>query len=62
MSKAAVEAIRENPGWAGGPNHWMRVALWAFRYSEDVPCRNDVARALVSVKGEKLKGCGCELR
>jgi hypothetical protein len=56
VSKAAVEALRENPTWARQPAHWMRVALWAFRYSEDVPSRNDIARALVSVRSAKRWG------
>jgi hypothetical protein len=49
--KAAVQAIRENPSWAKQPPHWMRVALWAHRYTEEVPSRNDIAKALVSSRG-----------
>jgi hypothetical protein len=44
----AAEAIRENPSWARQSKEWFKVALWAFGYSEDVPDRHAVAKALVS--------------
>jgi hypothetical protein len=48
VSKAVVEAIRENPSWARMPKHWVKTALWAFRYSEEAPSREDVAKALIA--------------
>jgi hypothetical protein len=53
MSKAAVEAIRENPSWARQSREWMKVALWAWRYVEDVPTRDDIAKALVSTQNAR---------
>ncbi len=46
--KAAVQALRENPSWARMPRAWVRVACWAFFYTEDVPGRNEIAKALVA--------------
>jgi hypothetical protein len=43
-----VEALRANPGWSRMPRHWVRVALWCFYYTEDVPSRDDFRRALAS--------------
>lgn len=49
--KAAARAIRENPGWARQSTVWLKVACWAFRYTEEpVPTRDDIARALVSAR------------
>jgi hypothetical protein len=48
--KAAAQALRDNPSWARQPPAWFKVALWAFRYSEEVPDRNDIARALVATR------------
>jgi hypothetical protein len=53
--KAAVEAIRENPSWARQSKEWLKVAAWAFRYSEEVPTRNDIARALISAQHGRPK-------
>ena len=68
--KAAVEAIRENPSWARMPLAWMKVALWSFRYTEDVPSRDDIAKALIASQYSQVRppaaqcereehGCGC---
>jgi len=48
--KAAAQALRDNPSWARMPRSWFVVALWAYRYSEEVPDRHAVAKALVSSK------------
>jgi hypothetical protein len=48
--KAAVEAIRENPSWVRQTRHWLKVALWAFGYTEEVPTRSDIAKALTSAR------------
>jgi hypothetical protein len=48
--KPAVEAIRENPSWSKMSLAWMKVALWAFRYSEEAPTRNDIAKALIATQ------------
>ena len=48
--KAAVEAICENPSWARQSKAWFAVSLWAFRYTEEVPTRDDIAKALISVQ------------
>jgi len=50
MSKAALQALRENPSWSRMPKHWLRVALWAYRYSDIPPSREDIAKALVSAQ------------
>jgi hypothetical protein len=44
--KAAARAIAENPSWSGKSRDWLAVALWAFRYTDRVPDRNTIARAL----------------
>jgi len=48
--KAAARALSDNPSWSRMPRHWIKVALWAHGYSEDVPDRNDIARALTASK------------
>jgi hypothetical protein len=48
--KAAVAALRENPSWARQPKEWLKVALWDFRYTEEVPTRDDIAKALISAR------------
>jgi hypothetical protein len=48
--KAAVEAICENPSWARQSKAWFAVALWAFRYTEEVPTRDDIAKVLISAQ------------
>jgi hypothetical protein len=48
--KAIVEAIRENPSWARESKEFLKTAAWAFRYSEEVPTRNEIARALISAQ------------
>jgi hypothetical protein len=51
VTKAAVDAIRENPSWARMPEPWFRTALWAFGYTnEPVPSRQDIARALIAAQ------------
>jgi hypothetical protein len=51
--KAAARAIAENPGWSRKPKAWLKVALWAYRYSEVVPSRGDIAKALISDQHER---------
>ncbi len=46
--KAGVRAICDNPSWAAMPKEWFVVALWAFNYTEEVPDRRAIAKALVS--------------
>jgi hypothetical protein len=53
--KAAVEALRENPGWARQSKEWLKVALWGFRYTEEVPTRDDIAKALISAQASRAK-------
>jgi hypothetical protein len=50
MSKAAVEALRENPSWSRMPRHGLRCALWAFYYSDEPPTRDDIAAALIAAQ------------
>jgi len=54
---AAARALAENPSWARQSKEWFKVACWAFRYSEDVPTRADIARAgLLSLNQRVKKG------
>lgn len=48
MSKAALQALRENPSWSQMSKEWFRVVLWAYRYSDIPPSRDDIAKALVN--------------
>lgn len=50
MSKAALQALRENPSWSRMPQHWLRCVLWAFYYSDIPPTRDDIAKALVATQ------------
>jgi hypothetical protein len=49
--KAAARALAENPSWARRSKEWVRVALWAYRYSEDTPSHSNIAKALASKAG-----------
>jgi hypothetical protein len=51
VSKAATTALAENPFWARMPSHWLKCALWAYRYTDKpVPTRDDVAAALIAAQ------------
>jgi hypothetical protein len=50
VSKAGLQALRENPSWSRQSKEWLRVALWAFRYSDVPPSRDDIAKALVATQ------------
>jgi hypothetical protein len=50
VSKAALEALRENPSWSRMSKEWFRCAIWAYRYSEIPPSRDDIAKALVATQ------------
>jgi hypothetical protein len=45
---SAAQALRDNPSWSKMPKEWLRVALWSYGYSEEVPDRQAIAKALVA--------------
>jgi hypothetical protein len=44
--RGEAQAIRDNPSWAKQPKEWFLLACWAFGYTEQVPDRAAVAKAL----------------
>ena len=48
-SSGVVQMLRDAPEFGSLPPHALRVLAWCYRYTEDVPTRDQIMRAMTAV-------------